>query len=147
MIELKDIMPTIAATIKSDNYFAAWTVVQDKGGQRPEIEAALASPGYLLVIELPLRGMLTRIQNAGTAHVWVTSFVHLQFAPNIAKDLDGMLVVDNLWRVLLSYNPAPDDQSSRFVPEDELFHLINFDQSLITITNAVKIETALGVTT
>ncbi len=135
MTLLKDIqdltVDTIAlGTVALPDYFDNELVTKDIGLSKDRIENALNERGFVVVVDLPMRGKLYA-DGPGTAETYVTIPVCIQVNPTKNADVaqkDILEAVDTVCDALLAYGTGAE----RFETEDDSFYLSVDDMGLLT---------------
>jgi hypothetical protein len=128
MIGLKDIQSTAADTIKASTFFSNLIVITDIGISRNEIESALTTTGFCVVVDMPLKGSVFQ-RAPGVSEIYTL----LPFWININPEINGSTInalesVQELISAMLGF--SSDDENDRFELEDDAFDLMISDAGL-----------------
>ena len=132
---------TIAAGPSDDvGYFADADVIADVGTSKNDIEAALGSRGFVVVVDLPIAGE-TFHESPVSVHTMVTVPVMLQFNQEINNATTGagkgvLSAVDKAMSALLEYSAT--DEADKFTFGERPFELVVNDAGLVAYVLWVK---------
>lgn len=142
MILLQDLQDFTRDLVKNltGGYFTDDLVVSDVGLQKDEIEAALTSRGWCVVVDMPMRGRT--VESApGVSLVMVTIPVLVHMNPKQNADIDVFETMGNIHDAILAYvsqSGSVNDDADRFESEDECFVLSVDDGGIITLVSFFK---------
>lgn len=133
MIQLKDIQATAKTTIENASFFSGKSVFADVGLSRNEIEAALNTTGFCVVIDLPLGGKtFQRTQGVNQTYVLLPISVRVNPETNASTNGSNVSALEAVQEValsLLAYSES--DEADRFEIEDDAFDLTIDDAGIL----------------
>lgn len=134
MIAFKDVQKDARDTIAAHAYFAAETIIEDKGLQKAQIEALLRTRGFAVVVCPVLKGK-THSQAGSIVVVEVDLFVQIALNPAVNSTSTGAnkdlyLGLHSAVAALIEKNPNNPNDRYKLKPDEDAIELSSFDPGL-----------------